>query len=73
MTDRVEPAQQRKYSVGEIDRMRKALERICIRPMVPYNPVEKQREIEEHLRTYMLNGTDPEELEEQMYALWRKL
>jgi hypothetical protein len=45
----------RKYSVSEIDRMRAALS--------DCNSVWKARDLEDRLRTYMLNGTDPEELE----------
>jgi hypothetical protein len=45
------------YSVKEIDRMRHA-----IGYLVPDTP-ERRADIEDRLRTYMLNGTDPEELE----------
>jgi hypothetical protein len=53
---------ERKYSLSEIDAMRMALQCLLIHPGVPYQPVEKTKEIEEQLRTYMINGTDPEEL-----------
>ncbi len=53
----------RKYSVDEIDRMRQALEEIewC---RDSYNQA-KSKTIEARLRTYMTNGTDPEELEQK--------
>jgi hypothetical protein len=44
---------ERKYSVAEIDRMRGALVSMC----------SSDRDAEDRLRTYMLNGTEPEELE----------
>jgi hypothetical protein len=43
---------ERKYSIAEIDRMRRAVAFSC-----------SCKEVEDRLRTYMLNGTDPEELE----------
>lgn len=46
---------ERKYSVAEIDRMRVAL-KDC-------NYIWHAHNLEDRLRTYMLNGTDPEELE----------
>jgi hypothetical protein len=50
----------RKYSVSEIERMRNA-----VRLMVPDRADAGLRvlEIEERLRTYIANGTEPEELE----------
>lgn len=51
---------ERKYSVAEIDRMRDAVHTLCTPVGVGHRPVE----VEERLRTYMLNGTDPEELED---------
>ncbi len=54
----------RKYSLDEIDKMRGALRTLCIHLEVPYLPKEKNAEIEDQLRTYMLNGTDPDELKE---------
>ena len=54
--------QQRKYSVGEIDRMRTLIG--CLYwPGISYDPGQRSAEIEDRLRTYMLNGTDPSELE----------
>lgn len=44
----------RKYSVVEIDQMRRDLHRLYIER----EPCER----EEYLRTYMLNGTEPEEI-----------
>ncbi len=52
----------RKYSVAEIDRMRHA---ISCGYMGPSNSTL----IEDRLRTYMLNGTDPEELEQDVRRL----
>jgi hypothetical protein len=52
---------ERKYSITEIDRMR-----IAIRWSYPsgvYYSNERTADIENRLRTYMQNGTDPEELE----------
>lgn len=68
---------ERKYSLSEIDRMREAVRIIAVGPMdwqcngrgsfigtsrsgPPYLRVA---DIEDRLRTYMMNGTDPEELE----------
>jgi len=63
---------ERKYSVAEIDRMRAALK--IINPLSYRLPIDQRdldvRErhhelmVEEWLRTHMLNGTGPEELEE---------
>jgi len=51
----------RKYSVAEIDRMREDIGRMF--PLgVAYDPDWRARQIEDKLRTYMLNGTDPDEL-----------
>jgi len=53
---------ERKYSVAEIDRMRQAI-RWSYPCGVPYYENERSAEIENRLRTYMQNGTDPKELE----------
>lgn len=45
----------RKYDVAEIDRMRAAVARLLVN--------SGATNAEDHLRTYMVNGTDPEELE----------
>jgi hypothetical protein len=51
----------RKYSVEEIDAMRGSVR--CMFPSgVSYRREERTKEIEERLRTYMVNGTTPEEL-----------
>lgn len=53
---------ERKYSISEIDLMRKYIG--CSYPAgVNYLPHERTAEIEQRLRTYMQNGTTPEELE----------
>lgn len=63
---------QRKYSISEIDRMRAALGTINMRWPPLYFSSEAERDlqpfydaqkIEDQLRTYMQNGTEPEELE----------
>lgn len=56
---------ERKYSVTEIDQMRFAMVRMYLGPD---NPTL----IEERLRTYMLNGTEPDELEEAADAFTQK-
>jgi hypothetical protein len=43
---------QRKYSVSEIDRMRAAMR----------SPYDSSEAVEQELRTYMLNGSDVEEV-----------
>jgi hypothetical protein len=59
----------RQYSVDEIARMRKAVS-MLLHPVAlsAYRGPSKIAEIEDQLRTYMLNGTDPEELEELAQA-----
>jgi hypothetical protein len=59
----------RKYSVAEIDRMRAAIRRRF--PMkysgaigVPMKLTDEyDTQVEDQLRTYMLNGTEPDELD----------
>ena len=52
----------RKYSVEEIDTMRGFVTHLF--PWgVSYRPEVRAREVEERLRTHMLNGTTPGELE----------
>lgn len=55
----------RKYSIHEIARMRQALQTLLTPPTFPYSAIEKNAEIEGQLRTYMLAGTEPEELEKE--------
>lgn len=57
MIDPASPASfgQRRYSVDEIDRMRLS---------VMYLVRNDERKCEDRLRTYMLNGTEPEELQQ---------
>lgn len=57
----------RKYTVGEIDRMR-ALIRWSYPCEVPFYETARAKDIEERLRTYMLNGTTVDELEEMRRA-----
>ena len=54
---------ERKYSVYEIDRMRYAVKWLV---NIGGRADEIARIHEEHLRTYMLNGTDPDELERRV-------
>jgi glutamyl/glutaminyl-tRNA synthetase len=53
----------RKYSVEEIDAMRKSIE-WSYPSGVSYYAHERSAEIENRLRTYMQNGTTPAELKE---------
>ena len=55
----------RKYSVAEIDRMRNA-----VYGLYPESYWPKAPEVEDRLRTYMLNGTTPEELEASRHPSW---
>lgn len=59
---------ERKYSVGEIDHMRRCI-RFSYPSGVSYYEQERAAEIENRLRTYMQNGTDPRELDEMMSAI----
>ena len=52
---------EKKYSVSEIDRMRNII-RWSYPCGVPFYEKERALDIELRLRTYMANGTDPEEL-----------
>lgn len=49
----------RKYTVQEIDWMRKSVEQILTVFNVSYNGAQRAIEIEQRLRTYMANGTEP--------------
>jgi len=57
----------RRYSVEEMDRMRSAIHGIHPMPMSGHvsNTIEEQtvKMTEDYLRSYMLNGTAPEDLE----------
>jgi len=54
---------ERKYSMSEIDRMRRAI-RWSYPTGVSFNGAERDADIENRLRTYMQNGTTVEEIEE---------
>lgn len=56
---------ERKYSISEIDQMRRALEALASYRHQVFHPAERAAAVEDRLRTHMLNGTDPEELEEE--------
>lgn len=58
---------QRKYTVGEIERMRSALWQ-AVPAGLPFDGVQKSAEIEHQIQTYMANGTDPSELERPIYV-----
>lgn len=53
---------QRKYTVDEIDRMRLALIGRHPTEETYRRRAERQVRVEDELRTYMLNGTDPDEI-----------
>lgn len=54
---------QRKYSVDEIDAMRLSVELIVLNRARPLLQKESRLvQIENELRTHMINGTEPEEL-----------
>lgn len=57
-------AARRKYSVEEIDRMRAAIAAGRVHGY-HINADARDRLIEDRLRTYMLNGTEPKELEDE--------
>jgi len=56
-----------KYSIEEIDRMRTAIKH-SYPTGIPYLEEERSKEVEDQLRTYMINETTVEELE-----AWSKL
>ena len=58
-------ATQRTYTMGDIDRMRKAIDWNIIPEGQPYYPAEKNAQVEDRLRTYMLAGVSPEEVEQK--------
>lgn len=71
---------ERAYTVSEIDEMRKHVRRLIEGPILnwhvsqdggaqsmggrSYNPRDRDAQVEDRLRTYMLNGTTVEELRE---------
>jgi hypothetical protein len=57
---------ERKYSVQEIERMRSALRWIITPVNQCFYPDEINKQIENQLRTYMLAGTEPNELERRL-------
>jgi hypothetical protein len=63
-------AEQRKYSLDEIDLMRSLVAGLFTAYHMPgwlyHVPSDEDRRVEERLRTYMMNGTSPEELEAQL-------
>lgn len=70
---RAELLMTRKYSCAEIDQMRAAIENGFCRPA---DDAKAAIIIEERLRTYMANGTSPQELEtaaEEFYKRFEAL
>lgn len=64
---------ERKYTVEEIDRMRRLVEASLFPlpgSLALYDHLDKADSVEDRLRTYMLNGTEPDELAQQV---WRRL
>lgn len=61
---------ERKYSVSEIDQMRNSVDWMTT-PYGAYYPEKRKAEIEDRLRTYMLNGTEPRELHEAAMEISR--
>ena len=55
---------ERKYSVSEIDQMRGFIEALTLEYGVGYQREQLEAQVEDRLRTYMLNGTEPVELEQ---------
>lgn len=61
----------RKYSVYDIDAMRKAVERFgWMANSGSYYPADRAKEIEERVRTYMVAGVDPDELKDDLEKIW---
>ena len=54
---------ERKYSVSEIDQMRRAVENVCSLRRSAFDQDGIRRDAEDQLRTYMLAGTEPDELQ----------
>jgi hypothetical protein len=53
---------QRPYTVSEIERMRQALQIINTPIGISYSQTAIDARVEDQLRTYMVNGTEPDEL-----------
>ena len=66
------PPEQRRYTLSEIDRMRTA-----IRRTQPFNnPMNRSPgvpSVEDQLRTAMIGGVDPQELEDKADAHWARI
>lgn len=66
-----EPRAQRRYTIDDIDRMRKAISRVQ-----PFNYINRpscQPSVEEQLRTAMLGGVGPQELEDKADLHWEAI
>lgn len=53
---------ERKYSLEEIDAMRKSVDLLSMTNSSSFDGAEHIAKVEARLRTYMANGTTPEEL-----------
>lgn len=58
------PAPSRKYTVEEMEQMREYIWRV----KYPYSRQKYAADIEAELRTYMMNGTEPDELRQWWLA-----
>lgn len=69
MTDPVPP---RKYSLEELDMMRRSITFIHWSPTDSYNPHDRLMAVESLLRTHMLNGSSPDELARQASEVYTR-
>ncbi len=60
----------RAYTVAEIDDMRKAISNYGYPDDFSWNTQERERSIEDRLRTYMLAGIDPLVLKTELLAVY---
>lgn len=59
---------QRKYTLVELDGMRRSITQIHWPLNESFNASQRAVEVENYLRTYMANGSSPQELEERAAA-----
>ncbi len=60
---------QRKYTIAELEQMRKAVaEMLHFNSLIGTNEAQLSLLVETHLHTHILNGTDPDELTEAARA-----
>lgn len=60
------------YSLSEIDAMRKSVDMLATSLGGSWDPRQRAAEVEDRLRTYMQNGTDPEELSAAATEHWHQ-